>query len=189
MKTSSALVLLCIALSLDAGACSSSGASGSAALADAGSREGGFTDSGSTDATGALDATLSDAGVDGAGSDAGCGLPRTRLGATCDDCVETNCEPAWCTCADESPPPVDTDAATAADAAFDAASADDAGEAGGGCLGYAQCVVDCVADDAGSPTSCFQTVCAVAAYPQAEQEAGHAFLDCLVQYCASDCGE
>jgi hypothetical protein len=187
-----------IALSLDTGACSSTGASGSAAL-DAGSREGGFEGGGSSDAASALDTALSDASVDGARDDAGCGLPRTGRGGACDDCVETNCEPAWCSCAGESPPPVGADAgADDAEAAMaDDAMADDAGSAdaadsaasGAGCLGYEKCVVECVADDAGSPTDCFEMVCAVAAYPLAEQQAGHAFLDCQVLYCASECGQ
>jgi hypothetical protein len=58
-----------------------------------------------------------------------------------------------------------------------------------GCLGYAKCVEQCVADDAGTPTSCFQTVCALATYTSTEEQEGQAFLDCLVQYCAPDCGE
>jgi len=85
------------------------------------------------------------------------------------------------------------DAGSADAGSADAGSADAGGPGGatgeGGCQGYAQCVEGCVARDAGSPTACFQTVCAIAAYTPTAQQAGHAFLDCLVQYCASECGE
>jgi hypothetical protein len=105
------------------------------------------------------------------GDEAGsCGEPHTPLGTTCDGCLQTNCESTWCACA-----------AGSSDA--------DAGDAGSGCLQYVQCVEGCVADDAGSPTDCLTKVCAVAPFTTPQQQAGHAFLDCLVQYCGSDCGQ
>ncbi len=107
-----------------------------------------------------------DASVDGGL----CGEPHTTLGATCDGCVATNCEPMWCACAAGAPDP-------------------EAGDAGSGCLQYADCVEACVRDDAGTPTDCLTTVCAVMPFTTPQQQAGHAFLDCLVQYCGSECGQ
>jgi hypothetical protein len=186
---SSALVL-CVALSLDAGACGGNEASGQAVAPDAGSSEGGADADASLDAASALDTASADSGLaDGNDDDGSCGLPRTTLGAACDACVQTNCEPAWCTCAKES--------AAAADggSSGDGGSADaetgvaDGAAVGAGCAGYAKCVESCVAADAGSPTDCFQTVCALGVYTPTQQQGGHAFLDCLVQYCAVPCGE
>jgi hypothetical protein len=185
MKTAIApsALALCMALSLDA-ACSGSGPSGNAPALDGGSPEGGFDAGPSPDAARAFDVATPDASQGDEDDDAGsCGLPRTALGAACDACVQTNCEPAWCTCADESASSPDGGSSGAE------AGSPDGAAPGGGCLGYAQCVESCVADDAGSPTDCFQTVCALAAYTPTQQQGGHAFLDCLVQYCAMECGE
>jgi hypothetical protein len=183
MKTiasTSTLLLVCVgcgALSLGFGSCdgSSSGGEGGtvqeAGQADTGTpRDAAMSvDTGSVLDTGTPDtATASpDSGGDEAGS---CGEPHTGLGATCNACLQTNCEPTWCACATG---PADLDA----------------GDAGSGCLQYVQCVEGCVAGDAGSPTDCLTTVCAVAPFTTPQQQAGHAFLDCLVQYCGSDCGQ
>ena len=108
---------------------------------------------------------------DAAGEDAGsCGEPHTTLGTVCDGCIAPSCEPTWCGCA-----------AGVADL--------DAGDAGSGCLQYVACVEGCVQTDAGSPTACLTTVCAVAPFTTPQQQAGHSFLDCLVQYCGSECGQ
>jgi hypothetical protein len=185
---SSALVL-CIALSLDAGACGGSEASGQAAAPDAGASEGGAGADASSDAASALDTASEDASLaDGDDDDGSCGVPGTTLGTACDACVQTNCEPAWCTCADESADAADGGIADGGSAEAEAGTADGAA-VGMGCVGYAKCVESCVAADAGSPTDCFQTVCAVGAYTPTQQQGGHAFLDCLVQYCAVPCGE
>lgn len=126
--------------------------------------------------TGGIDASFDAGGLDtgmtavDAGEDAGaCGEPQSGLGATCDGCLQTNCEPAWCQCATGEPDP-------------------DAGDAGTGCLQYVQCVEDCVEDDGGSPTDCLSPLCAMAPFTTAQEQAGHAFLDCLVQYCGASCG-
>jgi hypothetical protein len=166
------VVVIGAALGLSTGSCGSS-SSGSApgSSEDAGSDERAVLADTSLaqDASSGTDASLS-MSSDG-GSDGGaCGQPQTTLGAACDGCVAVNCEPAWCTCASESP----------------AAGTVDSG--GGSCLGYAKCVEDCVAQDAGSPTSCFQPICATPAYTTVEEQGGHAYLDCVVQYCASECG-
>jgi hypothetical protein len=94
------------------------------------------------------------------------------LGTMCDGCIATNCDPTWCACAAGS------------------ADAGDAGDAGSGCLQYVSCVEQCVEGDGGSPTDCLTTVCALnPPFTPPEQQAGHAFLDCLVQYCGSECGQ
>jgi hypothetical protein len=143
---------------------------------DASGREAASADTGSSglDASsdgGPLDTGTApfDAGQD-AGEDAGaCGEPQSGLGMMCDGCLQTNCEPAWCQCATGDPDP-------------------DAGDAGTGCLQYVQCVEDCVEDDGGSPTDCLSPLCAMAPFTTAQEQAGHAFLDCLVQYCGASCG-
>ncbi len=166
----------CAALSLGFGSCD-----GGSAPAFVSGSDGSVEDSGAAsdaamfaDTSSVFDAVAHDTSPDApdsGGEDAGsCGEPRTALGTACDGCLQTNCEPSWCSCA-----------AGAADP--------DAGDAGSGCLQYVQCVQGCVQNDAGSPTDCLTTVCAVAPFTTPQQQAGHSFLDCLVQYCGSDCGQ
>lgn len=180
MKTfasTSTLFVMCVGcgvLSLGFGSCGSASSGGigevvpDGGLADTGARDVGTgADSSSVFDTGSQDAKTPDGGdEEEAGS---CGEPHTMLGATCDGCIQTNCDPMWCACVEDSP--------------------DAGGDAGSGCLQYAKCVEDCVEDDAGSPTDCLTTVCAVAPFTTPQQQAGHAFLDCLVQYCGSECGQ
>src|ERR1019366_384267 len=120
----------------------------------------------SADTSSVVDANAHDSGGDEAGF---CGEPHTTLGTVCDGCIATNCEPTWCACT-----------AGAADP--------DAGDAGSGWLQYVACVEGCVQSDAGTPTDCLTTVCAVMPFTTPQQQAGHSFLDCLVQYCGSECG-
>jgi hypothetical protein len=181
MKTiasTSTLLLVCLGcgvLSLGFGSCSSSSSSsggGNEIVPDAGD-SGAFGDVGPTVDTGSgIDAAARDTGApDSAGDDAGsCGDPHTTLGTVCDGCIATSCEPTWCTCAAGTADP-------------------DAGDAGSGCLQYVACVEGCVQRDAGSPTDCLTTVCAVLPFTTPQQQAGHSFLDCLVQYCGSECGQ
>jgi hypothetical protein len=178
MKTSASSFLLvvcvgCGVLSLGFGSCSSSSASvGEPPPLDSGVADTGAAgDSGSAaDASVVFDAPFQDTslgapdgGSDDAGEDAGaCGEPETMLGHACDQCIQTNCETPWCACASGAPDP-------------------DAGDGGSACLQYVQCVEGCVADDAGSPTTCLTMVCAPP-FTAPQQQAGHALLDCLVQY-------
>jgi hypothetical protein len=186
----SSALILCVALSLDAGACGDNEASGQAAAPDAGSSEGGAGADASLDAASGLDTAGPDAGLaDEEDNEASCGLPGTTLGAACDACVQTNCEPAWCTCAEESGGAADGGGVAEGGSADAEAGVTDGAAVGVGCVGYAKCVEGCVAADAGSPTDCFQMVCALGAYTPTQQQGGHAFLDCLVQYCAVPCGE
>jgi hypothetical protein len=174
--TTSFLFLLCMGtglLSLGFGSCEGSSYSGGPqSLTDSGARDSGAThDSAALPDTGAaFDASApADTSAPDAGDDAGwCGMPQTSLGATCDDCVATNCETTWCACIAD---PVVV------------------GDAGSGCQSYVQCVESCVAADAGSPSSCLASVCAVPPFTASEQQEGHSFLDCLVQYCGSQCGQ
>jgi len=182
MKTiasTSTLLLVCVGcgvLSLGFGSCSSDSSGGGPETG----QEGGLADTGARDvATSADTGSVVDVGPadtamgapdTGAGEAGSCGEPHTTLGTTCDGCIETNCEETWCACAAGTPDP-------------------EAGDAGSGCLQYAQCVEACVKDDAGSPTDCLTAVCAIPPFTTPQQQAGHAFLDCLVQYCGSDCGQ
>jgi hypothetical protein len=172
----------CAVLSLGFGSCDGTSVNGSGGtpdsgvtLADTGSKEAAGEDSGAGFDAGLdarFEAGAADTGTSAvdAGEDAGiCGEPQSGLGAMCDECLQTNCEPTWCQCAVGEPDP-------------------DAGDAGSGCLQYVQCVEDCVEDDGGSPTSCLSPLCAVAPFTTAQEQAGHAFLDCLVQYCGESCG-
>jgi hypothetical protein len=120
--------------------------------------------------TGAAEAGDVDASDDAQGNpDAPlCAAPQSKQGPTCDTCIAANCDAQWCACRN------DTD------------SVDDAGVSG--CLGYVACAEQCVAADAGTPTYCFKNVCATSAYTAAEQKEGQAFVGCLVQYCANECG-
>jgi hypothetical protein len=170
-KTSLLVCVGCGLLSLGFGSCDGGSSSGGG---ESGSDSGPSETGAPRDAFGPVDTGVADVfvPVDSAGGDAGeeaglCGEPLTGLGPTCDGCIATNCEPTWCACADPA----------------------DAADAGTGCLGYVKCVEACVASDAGSPTDCLTTVCAVPQFPMPEQQAGHSFLDCLVQYCASECGQ
>jgi len=178
MKTfasTSTLLVMCVGcgvLSLGFGSCGSSSSSGvddqvpDAAVADTGGSKDVST---GADSSSVFDTGGQDTGAPDGASEAGsCGEPHTTLGASCDGCIENNCEATWCACAASSP---------------------DAGDGGSGCLQYAKCVEDCVEDDAGSPTDCLTTVCAVAPFTTPQEQAGHAFLDCLVQYCGTECGQ
>lgn len=172
--TTTSSFLVCIAaglLSLGFGSCGSSSSGSAQSVADSGARDAVAThDSAAPDTGAAFDTGAAvDTAAPDAGDDAGwCGMPQTSLGTTCDDCVATNCEPTWCACAAD--PTV-------------------VGDAGSGCQSYVQCVEDCVASDAGSPSTCLVNVCAVPPFTAAEQQEGHSFLDCLVQYCGSQCGQ
>ena len=176
--STSTLLLLCAgcgALSLGFGSCGSSASGGAEGAADSGARDtsardvlasvdsGTAVDSGGGFDAGSMEASAPDAG-DAAGA---CGQPLTGHGTTCDGCIATNCESTWCACAGDT---VDVDG-------------------GPGCLEYVKCVEDCVATDAGSPSDCLTTICAVSPFTMPEQQAGHSFVDCQVQYCAGECGQ
>jgi hypothetical protein len=152
-------------------ACSSSSSnnvSGDAGK-DASAHEAGSGDA-SMFESGPSDATAADAGSDASdASTLACMLPvELTTEATCNTCVAEYCDPAWCTCAE------------------DTANTDDAGH--NGCERYAACVSECVASDAGLPTACAQTICAHAPYSTTEQQDGQELLDCAVLHCAADCG-
>jgi hypothetical protein len=159
-------------LSLGFGSCSSSSSgpgnevAPDAAVADVAIAKDVVTaaDTGSVIDVGVQDTAMPDSGEEGGL----CGEPQTMLGSTCDGCIAQNCDATWCACA---------------------ADPLDAGDGGSGCLHYVKCVEECVADDAGSPTDCLTMLCAIAPFTTPQEQAGHAFLDCLVQYCASDCGQ
>jgi hypothetical protein len=173
----------CAVLSLGFGSCDGTsvnrpgGNADSGAMGiDAGRRDAAGEDSGGggdagVDVDASFEAGVADTGTAAdAGQDAGsCSEPQSGLGAMCDGCLQTNCEPAWCQCATGEPDP-------------------DAGDAGTGCLQYVQCVEDCVEDDGGTPTDCLSPLCAMAPFTTTQEQAGHAFLDCLVQYCGASCG-
>jgi hypothetical protein len=181
MKTigsTSVLFVTCVgfaALSLGFGSCDGASSSGGSEVGP----DAGVTDGTSPrDAVAAADTSsvLDTGSVDtGAAPDAGpgegglCGEPHTTLGAACDGCIAQSCDPTWCACA--------------------ADALDAGGDAGSGCLQYVSCVEACVQDDGGSPTDCLTTVCAVPPFTTPQEQAGHSFLDCLVQYCATDCGQ
>lgn len=110
-----------------------------------------------------------DAEPDGGPEAGACAAPVTKQGPACDACITSNCETTWCACRG------DTD------------HVNDAGVSG--CLLYVACVEQCVANDAGTPTDCFGTVCATASYTVNEQHEGHALVDCRVQYCSTECGQ
>jgi hypothetical protein len=160
-----------VVLWLGSGACggSSSGSSPPLPAGDSGATEASARDSSMPDTSVIVfDSSVYDTAAPDAGDDAegGCGTPQTSLGMACDDCVGTNCEATWCACAA------------------------DLGSAGsGGCQEYAKCVEGCVATDAGSPTDCLTTVCAVPPFTTSEEKTGAAFLGCLVQYCGNQCGQ
>lgn len=109
------------------------------------------------DSAGAVDAAAS-----------ACTLPvELSTMAGCDTCVAESCAPQWCTCAQ------------------DPNNTDDAGASG--CERYVACVSECVATDAGLPTTCTQTLCAQAPYSTEEQLNGQDLLDCVVLYCSTTC--
>jgi hypothetical protein len=152
-------------------ACSSS--SGSNNLSGDAGKDASLHEAGSGDASSyessVTDSSAADAGGDAAdASTLACMLPvELTTEATCNTCVEQYCDPAWCTCAE------------------DMANTDDAGQ--NGCERYAACVSECVATDAGLPTTCAQTICARAPYSTIEQQDGQELLDCVVLHCAADC--
>jgi len=164
----------CGVLSLGFGSCGSS-SNGTEAVPDSGARDTGSKDVSTSvdsavafDSSGGFEGGATDASAPDAGDEAGsCGQPLTGHGTACDGCIATNCEPIWCACAGD---PVDVDG-------------------GPGCLQYVTCVEGCVATDAGSPSDCLTSVCAVSPFTTSEQQAGHSFVDCQVQYCASECGQ
>ena len=174
----STLLLVCAGsglLSLGFGSCDGAASNGPESVTDGGPRDSGAArDSSAAQDSGGFDGSAPDTGAPDTGAaDAGpdaawCGMPQTSLGTTCDECVATNCETTWCACVAD--PVV-------------------AGDAGSGCQSYVQCVEDCVAADAGTPTDCLVNVCAVPPFTSSEQKTGHTFLDCLVQYCGSPCGQ
>ncbi len=162
--------LACGALALLA-ACSSSSAGVSEATGDAG--DAGVHEAGPHDAS-TSDSSVTDSSAADAGSDASdastlaCSLPVTlSTEAGCGACVQQYCDPQWCTCAE------------------DTANTDDAGR--NGCERYADCVSECVATDAGLPTTCAQSICAHAPYSSVEQQDGQTLLDCVVLHCSADC--
>src|SRR5580700_8920732 len=124
---------------------------------DAGPADGGFCaeDSGCDQDDGGVDAFVVDSGwvcpV----------IPESNAGADCDTCVQTHCDAAWCTCAQ------------------------DTGTSDGGvsaCLAYLSCAVTCPADggDAGVCTGC-----SPGAFTQAEQQQAQALSSCMAQSCAT----
>jgi hypothetical protein len=172
MKTiasTSRLLVGCLAsavVSLGWGSCGSSSAGTETAGDAAPPRDGGAGADVAADAR-VYDAASADSAAEAAPEGGACGEPYTGLGATCDDCIVANCDPTWCACAEDP----------------DGAAGD-----GGSCLSYVKCVEQCVTSDAGSPSDCLTSVCAASPLTGPEQ-AGHAFLDCLIQYCASECGQ
>jgi hypothetical protein len=163
---------VCGLVSLGFGSCGgaptgSGGAVDAGAITDSAVR----SDAAVPDSAISFDAGLEDSAVPQESGDEAysCGEPYTDLGGKCDDCIETNCEPVWCACATDPP--------------------DAADDGGTGCLHYVKCVEECVAQDAGSPTDCLGTICAIAPSTASEQQAGHAYLDCMIQYCATNCGQ
>jgi hypothetical protein len=156
-------LLLLAACSSSSGGNNVSGDAGDASVHEAGSGDAFSFEAGPTDSS------VADAGGDSSdGSMLACMLPVTlSTGSGCNACVEQYCDPAWCTCAE------------------DTANADDAGH--NGCERYAACVSECVATDAGLPTTCAQSICAHAPYSSAEQQDGQELLDCVVLHCSADC--
>jgi hypothetical protein len=90
-------------------------------------------------------------------------VPESNAGATCDTCVQTHCDAAWCTCAQ------------------DVGTSDGAVSA---CLAYLSCQATCAADggDAGACAGCSS-----GAFTQAEQQQGAALSSCIAQSCAAEC--
>jgi hypothetical protein len=169
----STFLAVCVLALAGAGCSSSSANGGNPADAGAGDATRPEDSAVPLDAAGQQDHAASDAGSaeDGGESDAGeagvwCAPPSNKT-ASCGTCIGSSCENAWCTCLE------------------DPENVDDAGASG--CIRYVACVETCVATDAGSPTACLQTICAVAPTTTSEQHAGQEFVDCLVQYCAADC--
>jgi hypothetical protein len=126
---------------------------------DSGSADGGFCaeDSG---------CDQDDSGVDAFVVDTGwvCPLiPESNAGADCDTCVQTHCDAAWCTCAQ------------------DTGTSDGAVSA---CLAYLSCAVTCPLDggDAGACAGC-----SPGTFTPAEQQQGQALSSCIAQSCATQC--
>jgi hypothetical protein len=161
-------------LALALAGCGSSSSGGGAAAGDASTDvgtppDGSRHDGGDGGHEGGGHDGSTEAGPDG-GTDAGmCQPPVSKQGPACDACITSNCETTWCACRG------DTD------------NVNDAGVSG--CLLYVECVQQCVANDAGTPTDCFGTICATASYTTNEQHEGHALVDCRVQYCSTECGQ
>ena len=153
------------------GCSSSSSGAGGGATGDAGASDaGGPRDAVAADHA-AIEAGVADTGgaLDAA-TDAGATCaPATSKGSACSACVASNCEAAWCTCQG------------------DPTGIDDAGNSG--CLRYVACAEDCVASDAGSPTTCLQQICSGTPLNPIEEHEGQTFIDCLVQYCDAECVE
>jgi len=108
----------------------------------------------------------SDAAVDVAPFDTGwvCPLiPETDVGAGCDACIQSRCDVAWCTCAQDQ-------------------QVDEAGTQG--CLPSVTCGWSCLAD-AGDSGAC--AGCGAGAFTQAQQQEGQALLSCVAQSCATAC--
>ena len=171
----STFLVSCVLALAGAGCSSSAGNSSVSTDAGAGDATRPEDTGAPADATGQQDHAAGDTGspADGAEGDAGeagvwCAPPPNKT-AACGTCIGSSCENAWCTCLQ------------------DPENVDDAGASG--CIRYVGCVETCVATDAGSPTACLQTICAVAPTTTSEQHAGQEFVDCLVQYCAADCVE
>ncbi|HEY1697388.1 MAG TPA: hypothetical protein VGG39_34740 [Polyangiaceae bacterium] len=179
MKPLAWTTALAVACALVAGACSSSSGGSNVEGHDAGLLDAGHPGDAAVPedhavadtAPGDAGASLPDAEVpDAASPDAGAECaPPVAQGPACGVCIATNCESAWCTCRS------------------DPSNADDAGVTG--CERFVKCTQNCVATDAGTPTACLQQICAVAPFSTVEQNEGQAFVDCLVQYCASECAQ
>jgi hypothetical protein len=168
-----------VACALVAGACSSSSGSNGGDERDASPADAGHPgDAAAPEDHSVADAAAADTGAplpdagppEAASPDAASECaPPVAQGPACGVCVATNCESTWCTCHG------------------DPSNADDAGVTG--CERFVKCAQSCVATDAGNPTACLQQICAVAPFSTVEQHEGQAFVDCLVQYCASECAQ
>jgi hypothetical protein len=90
-------------------------------------------------------------------------VPESNVGASCDTCVQTHCDAAWCKCAQ------------------------DTGTSDGGvsaCLAYLSCLATCPADG-GEAGPC--SGCSSGAFTPAEQLEGQALSSCIAQSCAPEC--
>lgn len=160
------------ACGLGAVGCGSASSSGAGGAALDGGRDAGSHDAASeTDVqlyeAGAGDTSTPDAGEGDADAGPACAIaPTLSPSSACNACVEDYCDPAWCTCAQDT-------------------AYVDAGV--NGCERYVACVSQCVQTDAGLPTTCAQSLCAHTPYTSEEQQEGQALLNCVVLHCSMDC--
>jgi len=128
--------------------------------------EAGAPDTGACAADAAEGCSASDAALDVAPFDTGwaCPLiPQSDVGAGCDACIQSRCDAAWCTCAQDQ-------------------QVDDAGTQG--CLPSVTCGWSCPVD-AGDSGAC--AGCGAEVFTQAQQQEGQALLSCIAQSCATAC--